>query len=52
VLRNSAEDWREKQFVHWERDLRRVGTTLQVNGLEIATVVVENNLGGKVEETG
>lgn len=45
-------DGREEEFVLGEGDLGRIGTSLQVDTLQIGRAIVEDNLGGKVEETG
>ena len=45
-------DGREEEFVLGEGDLWRIGTSLQVDALQIGRAIVEDYLGGKVEETG
>ncbi len=45
-------DGREEEFVLGEGDLGCIGTSLQVDALQIGRAVIEDNLGGKVEETG
>lgn len=45
-------DGREEEFVLGEGDLGCIGTSLQVDALQIGRAVIEDNLGGKVKETG
>jgi len=52
VLGDATVDGREEEFVLGEGDLWRIRTSLQVDVLQIGRAIVEDNLGGKVEETG
>ena len=45
-------DGREEEFVLGEGDLGRICTSLQVDALQIGRAVIEDNLRGKIEESG
>jgi len=52
VLGDATVDGREEEFVLREGDLGCISTSLQVDALQIRRAVIEDNLGGKVKETG